>query len=187
MTNWTFNAQNQNTTLCLSGEILLFHACLLKSTPAISAGMRIKGKKGRGRGERKGTAPSPYPTKHHPYTRLCSLLSLKKVSLGGGVLSLKHKSREANEQSSAPGGKKKRRIPAPAPLFPCSRRQIFFGKLRAVQKETTHTVSRALNCWGQAGRQTHTRIYTHTRTHTHALSHKMAALTKISLCPESCL
>lgn len=49
-----------------------------------------------------------------------------------------------------------------------------FGKLRAVQTETTHSV-RAFNCWGQAD--------THSNTLTH--SHKMAALTKISSTPKA--
>lgn len=51
-----------------------------------------------------------------------------------------------------------------------------FGKLRAVQNGTTHSL-RAFNCWGQAD--------THSHTLAHTLSHKMAALTKISSPPKA--
>lgn len=51
-----------------------------------------------------------------------------------------------------------------------------FGKLRAVQNGTTHSL-RAFNCWGQAD--------THSHTLARTLSHKMAALTKISSPPKA--
>lgn len=136
----------------------------IKTLPSHKCRNADQRKKGRGRGEKKSTAPSPYPTKHHPYTRLCSLLSLKKVSLGGGVLSLKHKSREANEQSSAPG-EKKGGFPRLLRFFPAAGDKSFWKVESCPKGDHTHSLESA-QLLG-AGRQadTHSRIHTRTLTH----------------------
>lgn len=153
--------KNQNTKLCLCSEILLFHSCFLKSTPAaISAGMRIKGKKGEG-GEREKHSPFPIPHKAPPiHTALFSALPEESVTRWQCFIFKRQITR------SHPLRGQKKADSRACSAFSLQPETNLFGKLRAVQKETTHSLQSA-QLLG-AGRQTHTRIYTHIRTLTHS-------------------
>lgn len=125
-------------------------------------------KKGRGRGGKKKHSPFPIPHKAPPiHTALFSALPQESVTRWRCFI-FKTQITRSERAVIRSGGKKADSRACSA--FSLQPETNLFGKLRAVQKETTHTVSRALNCWGQAGRQTHTRIYTHTHAHSRTLA-----------------
>lgn len=122
---------------------------------ALSAGMRIKGK---------DKKHSPLPPRAPPIHRVLFFLEQNSVFLRFFLTEITSERRIHSTNTNS----------CPHSTFSLQPETNLFGKLRAVQTGTTHSL-RAFNCWGQAD--------THSNTLTH--SHKMAALTKISSTPKA--
>lgn len=103
------------------------------------------------KGKKKRRASFPYPPKHHPYTQF--RFSLKTFSLckppPPTKITIRRPIHSTNKNSS------------PRSTFSLQPETNLFGKLRAVQEGTTHTVSEHSTA---GGRQTHTHAHTHTLT-----------------------
>lgn len=185
ITDWTFNVQNLNATPLQRNPALGFMPPKVKpSHKCRNADQREGGGQG---GEGKKHSPFPIPHKAPPI-HMALFSALPKYSVTRWPCFILKRQITRSQRAVIRSGVGEVSVDSLAcSAFSLQPETNLFGKLRAVQKETTHTVSRALNCWGQAGRHTHSLAYTHARSHKHTLLHKMAALTKISLCPESCL
>ena len=130
--------------------------------------MRIKGKG-------KKAQPLPLNPHHHSTTHTLGSLSCPSKFFHKSLLT-----KTTSEQPPPHPRSAENTSSRPRSAFSLQPETNLFGKLRAVQNGTTHSL-RAFNCWGQADTHTHT----HSHTLAHTLSHKMAALTKISSPPKA--